>query len=53
VSEKNGTRAKEQIKYHRNTNISNYLPSFDNSSLAYLWYTNHLRNFRSDGVSQD
>jgi len=30
----------------RNTNILNYLPSFGNSSIAYLWLnTNHLQFF--------
>jgi len=35
-----------------NNNILNYLPSFDNSNVSVL-NTNHLRNFQSDGLSQD
>jgi len=34
----------------RNTNISHYLPSFDNSSVFVVTYQ-FLRNFRSDGLS--
>jgi len=33
-------------------NILNYIPSFDTSSIFQV-NTNHLRNFRSDDLSQD
>jgi len=37
---------------NKNTNILNYLQVLAN--LAYLWLnTNHLRNLRSDSLSQD
>jgi len=39
-------------KCFRNTNILNDLPSFHNSSNLWL-NTKHLRNFRSDDLSQD
>jgi len=39
-------------KCRRNTNMLNYLQRFDNSSI-FVINTNHLRKFRSDGLTQD
>ena len=40
-------------KYFRNTNILNYFPSFDSSSVFLVLTPTTWRNFRSDGPLQD